>query len=121
MTGPRLTDAGRLALVRALHTAIYLVMAGAVFVVLYAGVTGAHGPWLWAAAGLVVLESLVFAASGLKCPLTAVAVKYGAARSNPADTFLPERFTRLTLRIFGPLILIGFCLIAVRVLRLGWA
>ncbi len=121
MIGPRFTDPQRLALVRALHTAIYLLMAAAVVVVLYGGVTGRHGPWLWAAAGLIFLESLVFAASGLKCPLTAIAVKYGAARKNPADTFIPERFTRLTLRIFGPLIAIGFGLIAVRALRLGWS
>jgi len=111
---------GRLALVRALHTAIYLVMASAVCGVLFAGVTGSHGPWLWGAVGLVLIESLVFAASGMRCPLTAVAVKYGAASTNPADTLLPERFTRLTFRIFGPLILVGFALLAARALGLGW-
>ena len=109
-----MTDGRRLALVRAVHTAIYLVMATASFVVLFGGITGAHGPWLWAAAALVAVESVVFAASGLKCPLTAVAVRYGAGRDGLFDTFLPERITRHTFRVFGPLIAVAFVLLAVR-------
>jgi hypothetical protein len=106
--------AQRLALVRLIHTAIYLVMASSVFVVLYSGITGAGGPWLWVAAGLVITESLVFTVSGMKCPLTAVAVRYGAGKGELFDTFLPERLTRYTLRVFGPLILLGFLLLGAR-------
>ncbi len=109
-----MTDAQRLTLVRAVHTAIYLVMASASLVVLYAGIVGARGVWVWAAAGLVGVESLVFAASGLKCPLTAIAVKYGAGSDGLFDTFLPERITRHTFKVFGPIILVGFLLIAAR-------
>ena len=117
-----MTDARRLALVRALHTAIYLVMASAVFVVLYAGITGAHGVWLWVATALAGIESLVFAASGLKCPLTAIAVKYGAKTGEGEffDTFLPERVTRHTFHVFAPLMLVGVILLAIRAWRLGW-
>jgi hypothetical protein len=85
-----MTDAQRLTLVRAVHTAIYVVMASASFVVPYAGLTGAHGPWLWIAGGLVAAESIVFTASGLKCPLTAIAVKYGATKEGGFDTFFPS-------------------------------
>ena len=111
-----MTDTQSLALVRSVHTVIYLVMASAVFVVLYAGVTGAHGPWLWVATGLIGIESLIFAASGLKCPLTSIAVKYGAraGAGEVFDTFLPERITRYTFRVFGPLIVVGFSLLAAR-------
>ncbi len=118
-----MTDPQRLTLVRIVHTTIYLVMASAVFVVLYAGVTGAHGAWLWVAAGLVGVESLVFAASGLKCPLTAIAMKYGAqaGKNELFDTFLPERITRHTFQVFGPLVVLGFVLLAARWWRLGWA
>lgn len=115
-----MTDGQRLALVRGLHTAIYLVMAGSVFVVLYAGITGAHGVWLWIAAGLVAVECLVFATSGMRCPLTAVAVKYGATRDAPHDTYLPERCTRLTFAIFTPLIVLGALLVVGRVFWFGW-
>lgn len=115
-----MTDRQRLTLVRAVHTAIYLVMASASFVMLYAGATGAHGPWLWWAASLVSVEIVVFTANGFRCPLTALAVKNGAARDGVADTFLPERLTRHTFQVFGPLIVVAFALVAGRVWWLGW-
>jgi hypothetical protein len=104
----------RLALVRGLHTAIYLVLAVAVLLIVYAGLTGASGPWLWIAIGLAGAESVVFLGSGMKCPLTAVAVRYGAIKESGWDTFLPERLTRHTLTVFGPLLLIGFVLLGAR-------
>ena len=108
------TKARRLALVRALHTAVYLVMASAVLVVVFAGLTAAPGPWLPVAVGLAGAEAAVFLASGMKCPLTAVAVRYGARKDAGWDTFLPERVTRYTLAVFGPLLLIGVLLLGVR-------
>ena len=104
----------RLALVRGLHTAIYAVMASSVFAVFYAGVTGAHGLLFTAAMVLVALESLVFAASGLKCPLTALVAHYAPAGASVSDTFLPERFTRHTFTIFAPLMAVGFLLLLAR-------
>jgi hypothetical protein len=101
-----------LVIVRTVHTAIYLVMATSTFVVLFAGITGATGAWLWLAAALVGVESVVFLGNGLKCPLTAVAAKYGAG--DGADTFLPERITRYTFPVFAPLILMAAALAAVR-------
>jgi len=115
-----MTEAQKLRLVRAVHTAIYLVMASAAFVLLYAGVTGAHGPWLWLAGGLMTVEVVVFVASGMRCPLTAIAVKNGATREGVADTFLPERLTRHTLRIFGPLLVLAAALLAGRFWWFGW-
>ena len=46
----------------------------------------------------------------MKCPLTAVAVRYGAKTGGPYDTYFPERCTRHTLTVFGPLILVGLAL-----------
>jgi hypothetical protein len=110
-----MTDSQRLALLRGVHTAIYLVMASASLVVLYAGITGSRGTWLWVAATLVAIESAVFAFSGMKCPLSAVARRYGAAEDEAVfDTFLPERITRHTFHVFGPIIVVGFALLAAR-------
>jgi hypothetical protein len=63
---------------------------------------------------------VVFTASGLRCPLTAVAARYGAARLGVADTFLPERLTRHTFHVFGPLIALAVCLLAARAWWYGW-
>jgi len=103
-----------LALVRFFHTAIYVVMAVSVFVLLYAGITGSSGWWLWTALALLAVESAVFLGNGLKCPLTALAVQYGAEKGYAFDTFLPERATRYTFRFFGTLMVIGLALLALR-------
>ena len=114
-----MTDAQRLTWVRALHTAIYVVMAASSVFVLYAAIAGVHGPWLWTAAGLVLIESVVFLGNGLKCPLTAVAARYAGPAGGVSETFLPERLTRHTFKVFGPIIVVGFVLLAARLLGFG--
>jgi hypothetical protein len=109
-----MTDARKLSIVRGTHTAIYLVMAASTFALLYAGVTGARGVWLSVALGLLGLETVVFAGNGLKCPLTAMAVRYGARTGHVFDTFLPERVTRYTFRFFGSVMAVGLLLLAAR-------
>ena len=111
-----MSDAQKLTLVRAVHTAIYVVMATACLALLYAGVTGATGSWLWIALGLVGIECVVFVGSGMKCPLTAVAVRYGATPERGFDTFFPEQITRHTLTVFGPMIVVSLVLLAMRLL-----
>jgi hypothetical protein len=89
-------------------------MAVSTFALLYAGITGAPGVWLWVAAGLLGIESIVFIGNGVNCPLTAIAIKYGAETGHVFDTFLPEQCTRYTFRFFGTLMLVGLLLLAVR-------
>lgn len=103
-----------LAVVRAIHTAIYVVMASSTVALVYAGVTGASGWWLAAAIVLLAIETVVFVGNGFRCPLTALAVKYGAEKGYAFDTFLPERATRLTFRVFGSLMALGFLMLALR-------
>ena len=104
----------RLGAVRAAHSLIYVVMAGATLLVLFGGLTGASGPWLYASLALVLFEAAVFIGSGMKCPLTAVAVRYGASVDGAWDTWFPERCTRHTLRVFGPLMALGVGLLLIR-------
>lgn len=111
-----MTNALKLTLVRGIHTVIYVVVAGSVFAVFYAGVVGARGHWLFAALALVAFEVVIFVGNGMKCPLTAVATRYGARPG--ADTFFPERLTRYTLKFFGPLIAVSLILILARWLRI---
>jgi hypothetical protein len=100
--------------IRWVHTVIYLVMALSTFVLLYAGITGATGPWLWVALSLLAIETVVFVGNGMKCPLTAMAVRYGATSGRVFDTFLPERATRYTFRFFGTVMVVGLVLLVVR-------
>ena len=108
----------RLFLIRLLHTVIYVVMAVSALLVLFAGVTGARGLWLAPALVLVLLESIVFIGFGLKCPLTAVVARH-ADGAPVSDTLMPERLTRHTFKVFGPIFAVGLGLLALRWLP-GW-
>ena len=109
-----MTDNQMLALIRAVHTAIYLVMAASTFVLVYAGITGAQGTWLWIVLTLLIVESVVYLGNGMKCPLTALAVRYGAEQGYVFDTFLPERATQYTFNFFGSVMVAGLGLLILR-------
>lgn len=109
-----MTNNQLLMLIRTVHTAIYLVMAVATFVLVYAGLTGAAGAWLWIALALLAVEAIVYLGNGMKCPLTALAVRYGAEGGYVFDTFLPERATRYTFNFFGTVMVIGLVLLILR-------
>ncbi|MEQ1492631.1 MAG: hypothetical protein ABL871_17360 [Terricaulis sp.] len=101
-----------LALIRGVHTIVYVVMAASVFAIFYAGATGASGAWFWIPGQLVAIEVAVFVGNGMKCPMSAMAVRHGAIVGH--DTFLPERLTRHTLQFFGPLIGVSIVLVLAR-------
>jgi len=111
-TGPK--SALNLSLIRAVHTTIYLVMVAAIAVIWHAALTGRFGLALWIALALLAVESAVFLGNGRRCPLTALAVRYGAEKGYAFDTFLPERATRYTFRVFGTLLVLGLILLALR-------
>jgi hypothetical protein len=89
-------------------------MAASTFVLVYAGVTGAEGIGLWIALALLSSETVVFIGNGLRCPLTALAVRYGAEKGYAFDTFLPERATRYTFNFFGTIMVVGLGLLLLR-------
>jgi len=109
-----MTDTQKLKFIRAIHTAIYLVMAVSTFVLVCGGVTGYSGLWFWVVLVLLLIESVAFAGNGLRCPLTGLAVKYGAESGRVFDTLLPERCTRYTFRFFGTVMVVGLVLLMLR-------
>jgi hypothetical protein len=109
-----MTDRTKLALVKAVHTFIYLVMAAATLFILYAGLSRYRGPLLTVALVLAGLEAVVFLGNGRKCPLTGLAQKYGAVKGYAFDTFLPEKWTKYTFRFFGTILVVGLALLVLR-------
>ncbi len=110
----RVREARILALVRGIHSTVYIVMVASIFFLLYAGVTGYVGLWLWVALGLLAIEAAVFAVNGIKCPLTALAVRYGAVTGYAFNTMLTERTIRFTFKFFSFLMVLGLVLLALR-------
>jgi hypothetical protein len=112
-----MSDARMLFLIRTFHTTIYLILAVSVVFLLVAALLGYVGPLLLVALLLISIEVIVFVASGMKCPLTDLAKKYGAEKGYAFDTFLPEALTKYTFRFFGVLLVLGLILLALRLIR----
>ncbi len=107
----------KLTMIKTVHTIIYLMMVWAVFYLLYAAITQTYSDWFYTALGLLVIESLVFALSGMKCPLTSLAKKYGDSKGYVGDLFIPERFAKYTFRVFGTIFLVSIVLLLLNVLN----
>lgn len=101
-----------LSTIRTLHTLIYLLMASSVIYLFIAGCFGVFNVVTVLALIVVGMEVMVFTGNGFKCPLTALAVKYGAEKGYAFDTWLPEKATRYTFRFFGALLLLALLLLA---------
>ncbi|HMQ09220.1 MAG TPA: hypothetical protein PKC31_00785 [Candidatus Nanoperiomorbaceae bacterium] len=108
----------KLTMIKTVHTIIYLIMVWAVFYLLYAAINQTYSVWFYLALGLLVIESLVFALSGMKCPLTALAKKYGDNKGYVGDLFIPERFSKYTFRVFGTIFLVSIVLLLLNVLNI---
>jgi hypothetical protein len=107
----------KLAIVKTVHTAIYVVQVAATVYILVAGVTGRHGRYLRLAFALVTVESIVFFGNGRRCPLTALAQKYGDPKGYVGDSWFSERCTRHNFGAFASLLALGTGLVLIRRLR----
>ena len=106
-----MTNAQKLTLVRVAHAAVFIVMTISTVAVLYAGVTGARGPWLGVALFMLAGEVVVFVGNGMRCPLTTWAVNYGAESGHVFDVFAPNWLMQALFRTETVLALLGIALI----------
>jgi hypothetical protein len=104
----------RLTLARLAHDVVYVVMACATFAVLYAGLTGARGPWLGVALALIAIEVAVFVGFGMKCPIAILAVRYGAETGHAFEAVLSPRMSRMTFLTVDAIGAVGLTLLAAR-------
>lgn len=107
-----MAPATALRLVRLIHTGFWALFAGAILALFPAAWLGRFD-WVAGLAALVLLEVLVLAANGMRCPLTAVAARYTSRREDNFDIYLPLWLARYNKRIFGSLYLLGLACAAV--------
>jgi hypothetical protein len=112
-----LAPPARLQLVKALHTIVWAFFASCVLAIPVLAWRGALAP-AGALIGVVMLEVLVLAFNGLRCPLTDVAARYTADRRDNFDIWLPRWLARWNKAIFGGLFVLGVVLTVAR-WRLG--
>jgi len=106
----------KLILIKSFHTAIWFVMASAVFYIIYAGMVNEINRLVWFCIGLIFLEGVILFAFKWKCPLTLMAQKYADDTRTGFDIYLPAWLAKNNKIIFTILFLIGLFLAAWRVL-----
>jgi hypothetical protein len=102
--------------IKIFHTVIFWILSACVVYALYSGIADRVGAWTWVAVGLLLVESLVLAASGWTCPLTILAERHGAAQGSVADLFLPKWLADRIFPICGTAYAVALLLILWRVL-----
>lgn len=101
-----MTPETRLRVVKAIHTLVWAVFAGAI-VAIPLVVAAGDLKLAWGLVAFVLLEVAVLLANGMRCPLTAVAARYTAAREPNFDIYLPLWLARHNKEIFGALYVAG--------------
>ena len=91
--------------VKVLHTFLWFTIEACMFYVLYAGIRKQSDRRAGIAAAVVAAETLVFAANGFHCPLTAVARDLGDDTGSVTDIYLPRWLARNLPGIHVPLII----------------
>lgn len=106
--------------IKTIHTAILLFMSACILYVVYAGFSGAYDALLLTLAmGAVIVETAVYALNRFRCPLTALARRYGDAHGDDwiADLFLPRWAADKIAPFCGGLWLIGCLALVIGALR----
>jgi hypothetical protein len=99
--------------IKLLHTAIWLVLAGSVVAIPFAG-AWRQFRWVAILTGLVLVECAVLALNRRHCPLTDLASHYTEERQENFDIYLPLWLARRNQAIFGTLFIVGELFV------LGW-
>jgi hypothetical protein len=93
--------------IKSFHTFAWFTIEACVVYVLCTGVRGRTDRKTGAAAVVVACETLIFAANGFHCPLTAVAQNLGDVHGSVTDIYLPHWFARNLPAIHVPLIIVA--------------
>jgi hypothetical protein len=107
-------DKGKLVLIKAAHTAIWVFYNVVIFYLLYAVIVNKIDKWLWICIGLVLLEGSILAVFKSVCPVTLIARKYSSSPEPNFDIYLPKWLARHNKQIYITIFLIGILILIYR-------
>ncbi|MBK8245935.1 MAG: hypothetical protein IPK85_00790 [Gemmatimonadetes bacterium] len=99
--------------VKLVHTLAWAVFAGCILAIPVYAWRRELGVAAWLI-GIVMVEVVVLAANGMRCPLTAVAARYTPERQDNFDIYLPLWLARYNKQVFGSLFAGGLVFTLVR-------
>ena len=92
--------------IKILHTVVWAIMAASIFAIPITAILRRYRCSAVLTA-LVTAECLVLAVNGGRCPLTDLAARYTAERTDNFDIYLPLWLARYNKTIFGSLFVAG--------------
>lgn len=96
--------------IKAVHTAIFLSVAGLILLFAWDGIQGRPRRRSAIAAGVAFAESAIYASNNGVCPLTPLAEELGAASGSVTDIFLPDSISRRIPLVSGTVLVLGLVL-----------
>lgn len=106
--------------IKAFHSLAFLVIQSCILHRVYSGARGRSDRRAVLAAGIAIGEAAVYTANGFRCPLTSLALRYGARSVSVTEIFLPPWLAANIARVYTPLLVLGV-LLHLRNLRLARA
>ena len=106
-----------LAGIKAIHTVIFVSVAGAIGLLVWDGLRQRPGRRGAAALTVALGETAVYLSNNQVCPLTPLAEELGAERGSVADIFLPTWLSRRIPVLGGSALVVGLLLNLRAVLR----
>ena len=94
--------------IKAIHTAAFGAISGAILVFTWEGIRGRRGRVARAAASIAIAESIVYASNNQVCPLTPLAEQLGATSGSVTDIYLPAWLSERIPVVGGTVLVIGF-------------
>ncbi|CAG5018928.1 hypothetical protein DYBT9275_06102 [Dyadobacter sp. CECT 9275] len=93
-------NAGKLKVVKVVHTLIWIFFNIVIFYMLYAVVMNKFDKWLWIGYAFCLAEGIVLLIFRFTCPLTLVARRYSDSTRNNFDIYLPDWLAKYTKLIY---------------------
>lgn len=111
-----MTPAGKLTIIKLLHTVIWAIFVIFIFYIVYSGISGKITNFTWIAIFSVVGEGIILLIFRMYCPLTLMARKYSDSQKDNFDIYLPNWLAKYNKTIFTTIYLLGIILVLLRVL-----
>ena len=111
-----MTAYAKLAIVRFIHTAIWIFFNLVILYLLYAVIKNKIDVWLWIGLGLFLIEGIVLLIFKMKCPLTIIARKYSSSAKDNFDIYLPDWLAKHNKEIYSGILIIIIIILIYRLL-----
>jgi hypothetical protein len=92
--------------IKVVHTVVWAFFVGCIFAIPVAGLLGRFA-FAWVLTCFVLVECLVLAVNGGRCPLTPIAARFTEDRRDAFDIYLPGWVARWNKELFGGLFVAG--------------